>query len=176
MSLLHHIEAALREARYLVQPSSDSPSTLYFEDYSLFGLAIVYESVESLLRNWKRRQDDFLQTNAPFLRQAFQKAWNCYTVHLTEDVATPHQKQALFDVEEDLTSTRKIARADMATPADVQRALYPLIPVQNLLRIQGSPNDLDIAQRLHDWPEAALNALLGAGNAEDVVELLLENE
>jgi hypothetical protein len=176
MSLLQHIEQWLRGAGYRVQLSIDNPSMLYFEDYSLFGFAAVYESVDLLLRNWKDKQDVFLQANAPFLRSAPQKAWNCYTVHLTDATATAIESQRLFDIEENFVSTRKIARANMATAVDVQRALYPLIPVQNLLKMQGSHGDIDIAQRFHDWPEAAVKALLGDGKAEDIVELLLEAE
>ena len=176
MSLLQHIEHWLREAGYRVQLSVDNPSTLYFEDYSLFGFGTVYESADLLLRHWKSNQDAFLQTNAPFLRLAPQKAWNCYTVHLTDAAATPTESQSLFDIEENFVGTRKIARANMATAADVQRALYPLIPIQNLLKMQGSTGELDISQRFHDWPQPALRALLGDGKAEDIVDLLLEGE
>jgi len=97
-------------------------------------------------------------------------------VHLTDVEASATELQALFDIEEDFTSTRKIARAGLATAADVQRALYPLIPIQNLLKMHGTKQDLDIGQRFHDWPAGALRALLGNGTAEDVVELLVEAE
>lgn len=174
MSVLQHVGTVLQETGYVVQLQPTDPSTLYFEDYSLFGFVTVYESVKALLDTWERNQDSFLQTNAPFLRSASQKAWNCYTVHLAEAAATAQERQALFDVEENFTSTRKIARGSVTTESDVRQALYPLIPVQNAVRIQASPREADVSQRLHDWPEAAVKALLGAGSAEDVVTLLLE--
>jgi hypothetical protein len=176
MSVLQHIDQWLRGAGYRVQLGIENPSALHFEDYSLFGFAAVYDSVDLLLQNWKGNQDAFLQANAPFLRLSPQKAWNCYAIHLTDAKATLAESQALFDIEENFVGTRKIARANMATGADVQRALYPLIPVQNLLKMQGPHGDLDIAQRFHDWPDAAVRALLGDGKAEDIVELLLEAE
>jgi len=97
-------------------------------------------------------------------------------VYLTSDSPTTAELQSLFEIEEDFTSTRKIARADMATADEVQRALYPLIPIQNLLKMQGAQQELGIAQRFHDWPDSALRALLGNGTAEDIVEMLLEDE
>src|ERR1700677_1480735 len=111
MSLIQHIERSLVDAGYRVQLSSGDPGTIYFEDSSLFGFATVYDSPDSLLQTWKRNQDEFLRTHAPFLRTAARKAWNCYTVHFTDGHATDAQRQALFDIEEDFTSTRKIARA-----------------------------------------------------------------
>lgn len=111
-----------------------------------------------------------------FLASRGPKGWNCYTVYLTEAHPTDLETQALFDIEENFASTRKIARANVSTEADVQRALYPLIPIQNLLKMQLSESDLDIAARFHDWPAAGVKALLGGGTAEDLVELLLEAE
>jgi hypothetical protein len=83
MSIQQQVDRCLRAADYRVQSSTNRPSTIYFEDYSLFGFCTVYESVGSLIDDWNRNQDDFLQKNAPFLRLAARKAWNCYTVHLT---------------------------------------------------------------------------------------------
>ena len=176
MSLQQHVERCLRTEGYRIQTSAERPSTIYFEDYSLFGFCTVYESAGSLLEGWNRNQDEFLKKNAPFLRHADRKAWNCYTVHLTQARPTDAESQALFGIEEDFASTRKIARANLATEIDVQCALYPLIPIQNLLKMQTARSDLDIAQRFHDWPDAALKALLGDGTAEDITELLLEAE
>jgi hypothetical protein len=174
---MQHVERCLREAGYSFRLDAGRSSTVLFEDYSLFGFGTVYESVDSLLQTWKTNQDNFLHMHAPFLRAAARKAWNCYTVHFTDAQATEAELQALFDIEEDFTGTRKIARAGLTTASDVQRALYPLIPVQNLLKMQpGGQGELDIAQRFHDWPPGALTALLGSGTAEDIVELLLETD
>lgn len=176
MPLMQHIERCLRDAQYEVQFPTDDSSLIYFEDHSLFGFAVVYPTVEVLLQSWKGKQDDFLRAHAPFLRAAARKAWNCYTVHLTDATASEVEQQALFDIEEDFTSTRKVARAEVATAFDVCRALYPLLPIQNLLKMQESNTDTDIFHRLHDWPAGALKALMGNGTAEDIVELLVEGE
>ena len=176
MSLEQQVDRCLRAAAYRIRTSARQPSTIYFEDYSLFGFCTVYDSVGLLLDDWNRNQDEFLQKNAPFLRLAAQKAWNCYTVYLTEAHPTDAEAQALFDIEESFASTRKIARGNVVTETDVQRALYPLIPIRNLLKMQTSQSDLDITRRFHDWPDAGVKALLGDGTAEDIVELLLEAE
>ena len=176
MSLLQQVDRILRVAGYRIQVSADRSSTIYFEDYSLFGFCTVYDSVGSLLQSWNNDQNEFLQKHAPFLRQAQRKAWNCYAVHLTAASAGDAETQALFDIEENFTSTRKIARANLVTESDVQRTLYPLIPIQNLLKMQASQSGSDISQRFHDWPPSVLKALLGTGSAEDIVDLLLEAE
>ena len=176
MSLLRDIDTVLQNAGYRVLSSASNPAILYFEDHSLVGLVAAYPTTDDLLSNWRKTQDTFLQGHAMVLRAAAQKAWNCYTVHLTQEGARPDQLQHLFNIEEDFTSTRKIARAGITTQTDVSRALYPLLPVQNLVQMHTSSEAADLGVRLHDWPAPAITALLGNARFDDVLELLLGEE
>jgi hypothetical protein len=176
MSLLRDVDTVLQNAGYRVVASASNPAMLFFEDHSLFGVVATYPSVEELLSGWRKTQDAFLQGHAMVLRSAAQKAWNCYTVHVTEEPANSGQRQRLFNIEEDFTSTRKIARGGITTQTDVHHALYPLLPVQNLVQMHTSREVSDLGARLHDWPAPAVKALLGSTKSDDVLELLIGEE
>jgi len=156
-------------------PVTNSRGEPYFEDYSLFGCCVVYETVEALLATWPRNHETFLTLHAPSLRRASQKAWNCYSVHLTVAAASALEIRQLFSVEEDLRSTRKIARAGLSTSSDLTRALYPLLPIQNIVRLRGEATSNDLSGRLR-WPVGAIRALIGNGTPNDVLDLLLEEK
>jgi hypothetical protein len=175
MSLLHDVEAVLITAGYETRLASEPKGSVYFEDDSIFGFCVTYPSVADLLANWLGNQERFLVTNAPSLRRANQKAWNCYAVHLTQPRPADEEVRQLFDIEEDFRSTRKIARAGIASASDLMRALYPLLPIQNVVRIRGGDSTKDLAERLH-WPAGAVRALLGRGVPSDILDLLLEDK
>ena len=175
MSLLHDVEAVLIAAGYETRLASDPKGLVYFEDDSLFGFCVTYDSVADLAANWLASQETFLTTHAPSLRRANQKAWNCYAVHLTQTRPTDEELRQLFEIEEDFRSTRKIARAGVSSTGDLTRALYPLLPVQNVVRIRGGDHNKDLSERLH-WPSGAVRALLGNGVPHDILDLLLEDK
>jgi len=175
MSLLHDVEAVLITAGYETRLASEPKGSVYFEDDSIFGFCVAYPSVAELLAGWLPNQERFLVTNAPSLRRANQKSWNCYAVHLTQTRPSDEEVRRLFEIEEDFRSTRKIARAAVASAGDLTRALYPLLPIQNVVRIRGGDANKELAERLH-WPAGAVRALLGRGTPSDILDLLLEEE
>lgn len=175
MSLLHDVEAVLITAGYETRLAPEPKESVYFEDDSIFGFCVTYPSVADLLANWIGNQERFLVTNAPSLRRANQKAWNCYAVHLTQARQDDEELRQLLEIEEDFRSTRKIARASVASAGDLTRALYPLLPIQNVVRIRGGNSNQDLAERLH-WPAGAVRALLGRGSASDTLDLLLDDK
>lgn len=175
MDLLHDVEAVLVGSGYETRVASAPENSLYFEDESLFGYCLIHRSVAELIANWSSSQDIFLTTHAPSLRRADQKAWNCYSVHLTDVRATTEELRDLFAIEEDFRSTRKIARAGIASTADLTRALFPILPLQNTVRIRSTDSQKDLSARLH-WPAAATRALLGTGSVHDILELLLSED
>src|ERR1035441_1156491 len=150
MSLLHDVEAVLLAAGYDTRMAPEPGNPLYFEDYSIFGFCVAYETVEDLITTWLRNQENFLTLHAPSLRQASQKAWNCYAVHVTAAAATERELRELLNIEEDFRSTRKIARAGLSTAGDLTRALYPLLPIQNIVRLRGEATTKDLSERLLD--------------------------
>ena len=173
MSLLHDAEAVLDSAGYETHIAVEPENSLYFEDYSIFGFCVVYETIEALAATWLGNQERFLALHAPSLRRASQKAWNCYSIHLTGAPASGLQVRGLFSIEEDLRSTRKIARVDLSTSSDLSRALYPLLPIQNMIRLRGEAANTDLSVRLR-WPTGAIKALIGNGSPNDILDLLLE--
>ena len=174
MPLSQQVNDILSASGYSVERADRAGDELHFEDYSLFGYVRVYESVRSLLDNWRTDQDRFLSSHAPFLRKAQHKAWNCYAIYLTEAELETNLKLRLLEIEEDFVSTRKIARTGVTTEDAVRRALYSLLPLQNSVAAKVNTGESDLTARLHDWPSEAIKALFGLGTAEDIIELLLE--
>ena len=173
MSLLHEVERILTAAAYDARMSTEPRSSLYFEDYNILGFCAEYETVESLIASWLRNQETFLTIHAPSLRRASQKAWNCYTIHLTPALPTESELRQLLAIEEDFRSTRKIARGGVSTPSDLTRTLYPVLPIQNLVQLQSAVKPPDLSERLR-WPAPAIKALLGNGSPNDILDLLQE--
>ncbi|MCO6512809.1 MAG: hypothetical protein J5I65_18645, partial [Aridibacter famidurans] len=95
-------------------PVSD-PRSVLFEDDVLLGALFVLESPAVILNQWERCQDSFLRENSPRLSIDPYKAWNSYTVLLTEAPTDRNTMEALFAIEEDFRGTRKIVRAGVTT-------------------------------------------------------------
>jgi hypothetical protein len=144
-----------------------------FEDHSLLGFVAEYDSIRNLFEGWKKTEEVFLKVHAPSLRRADQKAWNCYSVHITSAVATESESRSLLAIEEDFKSTRKIARAALSSRKDLIHALGPLLPLQSLVTPERQVLQRDLQGRFHDWPQVAVDALLGDSTTEDILTLLM---
>ncbi|SRR6266567_3298507 len=171
MDIRQEVILLLREAGYRVRENFDGMSSLYFEDSTIMGFASVEASYDEILANWKHRQDEFLRANAKRLRNAPLKAWNAYSIFLTSDSRSEEEKRNLYVIEEDFQGTRKIARSDILTRDDIERALYPILPVRNIAPLHlGDPlerlwSKLELSQRVRQ-------AFLSAATPEDLADLL----
>jgi hypothetical protein len=165
------IEAALKSAGYRCRMSQYDQDLLLFEDESIFGFVVLFDTVERLLETWKDKQTLFIQKNAGALRRANMKAWNCYAVFLCTETAPELQKPALVEIEEDLALTRKLIADGVATQRDVQRALLPILPIQNRAAPSGAIA-LDLSTRLESWSPQAIRALEGDATAAELLEVL----
>lgn len=67
--------------------------------------------------------------HATQFRSAGDKAWNVYTVLLTEARALEEEKREVRWIEEDLERTRKLTATGVQLRDDVTGALPPLLPV-----------------------------------------------
>jgi hypothetical protein len=123
--LLLGVRGVLSEAGY---QTVSVGSSLLFEDASILGVFYEVDTVEEMLSNWESLQDRFLKECAPRLIVDPLKAWNCYTVLLTGEAADRKQASTLHQIEEDFRGTRKIIRDGVATRAEIETALAPLIP------------------------------------------------
>jgi hypothetical protein len=173
MSLLPDVESLLSKAGYRIMRNSAVLSSIAFEDDSVFGLVVEYDTIHSLHEGWKKAEQVFLTLHAPSLRRADQKAWNCYSVHITSDAGSASDIRSLLSIEEDFTSTRKIARAALSSRKDLIHAFAPLLPLQNVVAPERQASQPDLKGRLHDWPAAAVEALAGDGTSDEIVTLLL---
>jgi hypothetical protein len=155
--IIEEARDVLEKYHYIV--SSRSEDMLQFEDETLLGFICVL-SLESLLRTWSRRQDDFLRSNARTLDNSALKAWNLYSVFLSSDVADDVARKSIITIEEDFRASRKVVLAGVQTTADVIRALYPFIPIQNIAALETSDSLRKLQGRLSALPPAAVDVLL----------------
>jgi hypothetical protein len=155
--IIEEAKDVLEKYGYLVSFRGDD--MLQFEDETLLG-AISELSLKALLETWSRGQDDFLKSNARTLANSALKAWNLYSVFLSSDVPDEAARKKIIAIEEDFRATRKIALAGVQTSADVVRALYPFIPIQNIAVLEASDSLQKLRGRLGALPAPAVDVLL----------------
>ncbi len=175
MDLRRETIIILEAAGYQVRDALDNLSMIYFEDSSLIGFVTIERSYEELISDWKVKQNRFLETNAQKLRSASLKAWNAYSVLLTQDSCSVDETNTLRLIEEDFRGTRKIAVAGLITTSDLRRALYPLLPLQNLILLQPEDTTALLRSRL-DLSESQKEIFLGLDSAEELVKYLMDEE
>ena len=108
----------------------EEPISFIFEDQSLLGFVCVCDSVQDILDKWQQVQDSFLSKSARLLSSDPLKAWNVYSVYLTEGNAPKDHQLDLIIIEEDLRGTRKIVGHGILTRTDLENALLPLLPIR----------------------------------------------
>lgn len=157
MRIIEEARNVLEKHHYVV--SSRGEDMLQFEDETLLGF-ICELTLESLLETWSRRQDDFLRSNARTLGNSALKAWNVYSVFLSSDIPDEAARKSIIAIEEDFRASRKVVLAGVQTTADVIRALYPFVPIQNIAALETSDSLLKLQERLSALPPAAVEVLL----------------
>jgi hypothetical protein len=150
-----------------------TPPVICFENAAIIGFVHVFPSTEDLLTRWKEAQNIVLSRHGPALRVAGAKAWNVYSVFLTEEQA-PARQRAIERIEEDFTLTRKIARAGVRTQDDLEHTLLPLAAVRAQPLISETDFEDRFRVRLKDVSPDALTAFLGTTPAEEVARILTE--
>lgn len=157
MRIIEEARDVLEKYNYIV--SLRGEDMLQFEDETLLGF-VCELSLESLLQTWSSRQDDFLRNNARTLANSALKAWNLYSVFLSSDVPDEAKQKSIVIIEEDFRASRKVVLAGVQTTADVIRALYPFIPIQNIAALETSDSLRKLRGRLSTLPPAAVDILL----------------
>jgi hypothetical protein len=172
MDILTQAEIVMREANYETWPWSDGPvPAICFENETVLGFLHSFSSADVLLAGWEKAQRSALERHSIALRLAAAKAWNVYSVFLTER-GDPALNRRIEWIEEDFALTRKIARANIQTNADLLHALLPL------LRIRAQPTLGDaqfrdrVRARVKDVRPSAVTAFLGGASAADVAHIL----
>jgi|LakMenE01Jun11ns_1017448.scaffolds.fasta_scaffold9948757_2 hypothetical protein len=129
MNLKEEIRSVLENGGYQTAIGASTSEIIYFEDENVVGAVFIHSSVNALLENWENLQDRFLGANSRAIRSDPIKAWNIYTVHVTEDHGVPSQNTDAFSVEQNFRGTRKIVRTGVSSRSDVQDAVLPLLPL-----------------------------------------------
>lgn len=172
-TLLDEARSLLESAGYATHAIQPDAPSVHFEDECLLGFVRVFESAEKIVSGWHEEQDSFLRWNASSLLRAPVKAWNLYAVFLTRAPAPEETARALFSIEEDFQSTRKIARGGIRTREELAIVLGPLLPIQTRVSLVQA----DVRARLLDrlGPEgSARRLLLSSARPEDIAKLLAE--
>jgi hypothetical protein len=176
MILIDETQIILSEAGYKTKYPTEIDSAFYFEDRSLLGFVAICSSVDDLIQNWRGKEGEFLKRHARRLRDVPQKAWNAYSVFLTsEEVKDTPMKAKLLTIEEDFQGTRKIARVGLISHEDVVRALFPLLPIQNLVTLVSEDLFMRLRDRV-DLPQRSLSALLKGVDSKEIARILLEEK
>lgn len=174
MDIATQTEVLLRGAGYETWTwTSPTSAVICFENAALIGFIHVFSSANDLLTCWQEAQNAVLSRHGPALRTAGTKAWNVYSVFLTEEQA-PNQYRAVERIEEDFALTRKIARAGVRTQDDLERTLLPLTAVRAQPLISETDFEDRLRVRLKDVSPDVLTAFLGTTPAEEVARILAE--
>lgn len=100
-----------------------------FEDETTMGFVCVFESPGQLIGKWRETEAMLLARYAVQFRSAGEKAWNVYSVFLTEAHASKEERRKVRWIEEDLERTRKITATGVVAREEVVKALLPLLPI-----------------------------------------------
>jgi hypothetical protein len=165
----------LSEAGFSVQPVSvGGRAALVFEDATVLGFLLVYDTPSKLIELWARDADIAVASYQFGLRRAGQKAWNTYLVLLASSAPDYARSIRLSAIEEDLTGTRKLARANIADIADLRAALLPLLPLQSAPMLEPVDIGSEIRQRATELTSRAVDAFLSMANDAIVMQILEE--
>lgn len=175
MDIATQTEVLLRGAGYETWTrTSVSPAVICFENAALIGFVHLFPSASALLTSWREAQNAALSHHGEALRAAGGKAWNVYSLFLTEELA-PTQQRAVERIEEDFALTRKIARAGVRTQDDLERTFLPLTAIRAQPLISETDFEDRLRARLKKVPHDVLTAFLGTTPAEEVARILAES-
>jgi hypothetical protein len=174
MDIGNQTELLLRNAGYdtwaLKLPQA---SVTCFESRSVAGFLFIFSSGTELLSEWESRQRFVLARFAPLLRNAGAKAWNIYSIFLAESAAALEQR-LIAEIEENFSLTRKIARANLRTQDDIERALLPLRPIQSQPKIGAVDFEGRVREQLLLFRDPTTKAFFGTAEPASVAQMLEE--
>lgn len=175
MDIIVATEGLLTRVGFTVlRTTAKGQEILIFEDDTVLGFVLAYSSVQSLVVDWAQVSEAAVSSHQLALRRAGQKAWNTYVVMLASGEASHAQLAALSAIEEDLTGTRKIARAAIKDGSDVEAALLPLLPLQSAPNLEAVNMVAEIQQRATELSPRAIEAFISDVEESVVIQVLEE--
>jgi hypothetical protein len=170
MNILFEAQIILERAGYKIDLDEVSDKILFFEDDCLLGFISVHENLNEITEKWEENQDFFLQNNASKLRHEPHKAWNAYSIFLTQEEGSPEMKRKIFEIEEDLRGTRKIIGDSIDTGEALIRCLFPLLPIQRAVKLDFEPTSSRLQTKLN-YPQ-----LLDQISQDQLLNIVLEEK
>ena len=147
-----------------------------FEDETTLGFVFAYPDADALLSTWEPDIAKAASRQSFALRRSGQKAWNVYAILLGGGNANEADAMRLSFIEEDLTATRKIARAGLKDTSDVREALLTLLPLQNAPLLEAVDMPEEIRLRASELSPRALDAFLSDSDESVVLQVLEEEQ
>jgi len=166
MNILIESQNILENNGYSIRSASIDSKALIFEDESIIGMVIEIESISKLLENWEKMQDKFLNNYASVMNKEPEKAWNAYTIYLSTETPTINLKDKISNIEENLRGTRKIVAVGVLSRTDIEKALFPILPIQKTVKISSD----DHLERLRNRIE--IKELFTIEKAEDIFKAI----
>ena len=175
LNLLEECQRLLAEAGIETSAvDKDRQNRFAFESATVLGFAFAYDSADHLLNHWQSDANLAIESSQLALRRAAAKAWNTYVILLTDATPTYSQTVSLSSIEEDLTGTRKIARAGITDATRLRAAVLPLLPIQNAPRLEAVDMVSEIRLRTTELSPKVVEAFLSA-TPEAVVAQIFED-
>jgi hypothetical protein len=173
VNVLRFVSQQLREAGYSVA-ALDEPSVKYltFEGNTVLGFVLEYPDTRSLIANWRSHSQQVLKAAQFGLRRAEGKSWNAYLILLAAEPADYGASAMLSAIEEDLTGTRKIARAGIGDEEDARGALLPLLAIQNAPQLDAVDMASEIRLRTTELPTDLVEAFVGGAPDAAILQML----
>lgn len=168
MDLLDRVAEILAKSGYDVFSFSAKNGRLSFEDDSLLGHVVVYETVDIMLSRWMEDQSTFLTKYAASIRSAGEKSWNVYQVFLCQEGPSNIQTGQIQQIEDDLRATRKIAGAGIDSTESLVKAMLPLLPLQYQIRVGAFDVESELREIL-GLNNSALDALFSDASPMDLL-------
>lgn len=163
---------SVRELSSMALAPEKAGSALAFEDDTLIGFVLAYDTPAALLASWRSGSDALMLDQAELLGAAGQKAWNAYLVLLTSEEASFGEALALGQVEEDLEGLRKIARAGVVGPTAARGALLSLLPFRAAPVLEPVDMPTEIRERASDLDPEIVRAFLSRADQSLVLQIV----
>ncbi|RYD68595.1 MAG: hypothetical protein EOP58_00090 [Sphingomonadales bacterium] len=170
---MHLAARHLHEAGYSVAALTEADIRyLAFEGDTVLGFVLAFDDADVLIERWHQDSQRVLKASQFGLRRAETKSWNAYVVLLTDGPSDYASTIRLGTVEEDLTGTRKIARAGVVSDDDMRGALLPLLAMQHAPRLDAVDMAGEIRLRTSELPPELIDAFVGGAPEGTILQLL----
>jgi hypothetical protein len=128
--VLSMVQVTMQNANYRTWDiSAIKTPSVCFEDEASMGFVCAFDSPRQMIEKWRETESMLLARYAAQFRAAGDKAWNVYSVFVTEARASLEERREVRWIEEDLERTRKITATGVVAREDVVKTLLPLLPI-----------------------------------------------